>query len=315
MANGFYNNDGTTLSRNTLARGSQVNAQFQAIAAGFDKLPTEAQLKQGTANVAATVGGTANAITLTMTYPISSYTDGMLLRFRGAAANTGAATVNVDTVGTVAIKRQNGDDLVAGDIPSGGDIQIVYNSSAGNFRLAGAQAGEVALAQAAAQTATTQAGIATSAASTATTQAGIATTKAGEASASATAAAASSAGVNLPAITVADAGKALLVNAEGTGYLVGKVASLPVLITANTTLAAGQSYRIGGSSALTLTLPADPAGGDAILLVDGESISATVQHTIARNGQTIMGLAENLTINVRGIALQLWFNGTTWRLF
>jgi hypothetical protein len=138
---------------------------------------------------------------------------------------------------------------------------------------------------------------------------------AGEAEDSATAAAASAAGVNLPAITVADAGKALLVNPEGTGYVVGKVASLPVLITENTTLAAGQSYRIGGSSALTLTLPADPAAGDAILLVDGESISATVQHAVARNGQTIMGLAENLTLDMRGIAVQLWFNGMTWRLF
>ena len=126
---------------------------------------------------------------------------------------------------------------------------------------------------------------------------------------------AAAAGVNLPSITAGDSGKALLVNPEGTGYVVGKVASLPALITANTTLAAGQSYRIGGSSALTLTLPAVPAAGDAIQLVDGESISNTVQHTIARNGQTIMGLAEDLTLNVRGIALQLWFTGTTWRLF
>jgi hypothetical protein len=154
------------------------------------------------------------------------------------------------------------------------------------------------------------------------THAATATTKATEAADSATAALgfrneaqAAAAGVTLPSITAGDSGKALLVNPEGTGYLVGKVASLPALITENTTLAAGQSYRVGGSSALTLTLPADPAAGDAILLVDGESISATVQHTIARNGQTIMGLAENLTLNVRGIALQLWFTGTTWRLF
>lgn len=86
-------------------------------------------------------------------------------------------------------------------------------------------------------------------------------------------------------------------------------------VIADTALVAGRTYRLRGAVALTLTLPAAPAEGDTIRLLDGESLSATVQHTVARNGQTIMGLAEDLTLDKPGIYFQIWFNGSDWRLF
>ncbi len=87
------------------------------------------------------------------------------------------------------------------------------------------------------------------------------------------------------------------------------------LVTANTNLQVGKAYRITAGSAVTLTLPSTPATGDAIHIMDGESISSTVQHTVARNGNTIMGSAVDLTLNVSGIDFTIWFNGSDWRLF
>ncbi|MDO9527385.1 MAG: hypothetical protein Q7J57_17895, partial [Gemmobacter sp.] len=128
MPNDYFNYS-VPLSRNTSARAEVVNAQFQALQDGFDKLPGEAQLKQGRANYAAAVGGTANAITVTMTYPISSYVEGLTIRFKAAAANTASATVNVDGVGVKAIIQPTGVALTAGNNAIGGIVELVYNGT------------------------------------------------------------------------------------------------------------------------------------------------------------------------------------------
>lgn len=314
MSNGYFDpTDDSRLGRFTLGRAEAVNALFQGVKEGFDKLPTEAQLKQGLANVAANVGGTANAITLEMTYPISSYTNRMLLRFRGAAANTGATTVNVDGVGVVALKRQDGSDVVAGDIPSGGDVQIVYNSTAGHFRLAGAQAGDVALAQAAASTATTQAGIATSAASTATTQAGIATTKATEASDSALAALGyrneAQAAVGGARVTGNDTiAGALFDKIEVAGGMAKQVvnpgANETLLLTATAQLGAGGA-EASGSVVLTNESPGVQAVtttgyGQSVTLPDATTLAKGVPHyAISNKGSFDLAIKDH-TGTIRG---------------
>lgn len=71
--------------------------------------------------------------------------------------------------------------------------------------------------------------------------------------------------------------------------------------------------------AFTVTLPANPLAGDEVTFTDG-GFSATVLGwganalTIARNGQTIMGLAENLTCNTRGRSFKLVFINSDWRV-
>lgn len=85
-------------------------------------------------------------------------------------------------------------------------------------------------------------------------------------------------------------------------------------VSANANLDIGGAYRLRAAS-ITLTLPAAPANGDSIRIVDGEVLSSENTVTIARNGQTIMGLAESLTLDLAGIDVTLWYNGTTWRLF
>jgi hypothetical protein len=84
-------------------------------------------------------------------------------------------------------------------------------------------------------------------------------------------------------------------------------------ISTSITLAANSYYAVDfGSSALTLTLPATPGTNDFVQLYKSAGISKGA--VIARNGKTIMGLAENLNINTEATALYLVYNGTDWRI-
>ncbi|WP_186415409.1 hypothetical protein [Pannonibacter sp. P2PFMT1] len=107
------------------------------------------------------------------------------------------------------------------------------------------------------------------------------------------------------------------IEAEVAARTAALAALKPVIFTpvaASAALAVGGAYRLRAAS-ITLTLPAAPANGDSIRIVDGEVLSRDSIVTIARNGQSIMGIAENLTLDVAGIDMTLWYNGTTWRLF
>lgn len=64
----------------------------------------------------------------------------------------------------------------------------------------------------------------------------------------------------------------------------------------------------------TLTLPATPSAGHMVFLADGGSW-ATNSLTVARNGSTIEGVAEDLVLNVGGAQVQLLFDGTTWQVY
>jgi hypothetical protein len=65
------------------------------------------------------------------------------------------------------------------------------------------------------------------------------------------------------------------------------------VITTNTSAIAGTFYFITAS--LTLTLPATPAIGDRVKIMKS---SLSFNPIVARNGLNIMGLAEDLTVDV-----------------
>src|SRR5690348_5744141 len=79
-----------------------------------------------------TVGGTANAITLTNSPPVMAYGGGLGLQFKATGTNSGAVTVNVDGLGTKNVyKLYNGtlQALSAGDIVSGAIYDITYDGT------------------------------------------------------------------------------------------------------------------------------------------------------------------------------------------
>lgn len=79
--------------------------------------------------------------------------------------------------------------------------------------------------------------------------------------------------------------------------------------------AAGDHLDVDTSGgAVTIKLPADPAKYDEIWFRNSAQSFATHALTIDRNGETIMGVAEDMTVNTDGADFSLWFNGTTWQL-
>lgn len=91
-----------------------------------------------------TCAGSSNAYTITSDAAAaisSAYGAGMMFMLKANHTNTGAATLNVDSVGAVAIKTSDGGDVVAGDIVSGGLYLLAYNATGPRFDLIGTFAG------------------------------------------------------------------------------------------------------------------------------------------------------------------------------
>jgi hypothetical protein len=67
---------------------------------------------------------------------------------------------------------------------------------------------------------------------------------------------------------------------------------------------------------MTLTLPLTPSIGNEVRIVDAAGTSGTTNFTIARNGERIMGTAENMTVNTNSARLHLVYVDSTrgWRL-
>lgn len=89
------------------------------------------QVQSGIVAHAASVGGTADAITATFSPVFTAYTAKMRFRFTAGGANTVTApTINVDTLGNKTIKKLNGAALAAGDIAGSGHVcECVYDGT------------------------------------------------------------------------------------------------------------------------------------------------------------------------------------------
>lgn len=73
--------------------------------------------------------GAANAYAVAYSPALTDHVVGLPLMFQAANANTGASTINVNSIGAVAIKRQDGSALLAGDIPEDGMMLVAYDGT------------------------------------------------------------------------------------------------------------------------------------------------------------------------------------------
>ena len=67
--------------------------------------------------------------------------------------------------------------------------------------------------------------------------------------------------------------------------------------------------------AFTVTLPATPATGAQVVVADAGSDWGNNNLTVARNGSTIGGLAEDLVCDITGASVQFVYDGTTWEVY
>ena len=96
---------------------------------------TLGQLQDG-GGVYAAAGGTADAITATITPAITAYAIGQTFWIKtGAGANTGAVTLNVNGLGAGAVKWPDDTALVAGDLPASAMIEVTCQAVTPVFHL------------------------------------------------------------------------------------------------------------------------------------------------------------------------------------
>ncbi len=68
------------------------------------------------------------------------------------------------------------------------------------------------------------------------------------------------------------------------------------------------------NGAFTITLPNSPSLGSSVVLMDTKGTFDTAEITVARNGSTIMGLAEDLVLDVENTTARLVYTGSDWRI-
>lgn len=75
----------------------------------------------------------------------------------------------------------------------------------------------------------------------------------------------------------------------------------------STTLS-NRQVRYVTSDSQTITLPLSPSAGNEVIIINGGAFTGTI---VARNGSVIMGLAENMTLDVEYAAITLLYVDAT----
>lgn len=85
-----------------------------------------AEAQDGTLTYLTSVAGT-DTITAVAPLSLAAYVAGQAFRFISAGANTGPATLNINSIGAVALTKYGTTALEAGDIPAGAAVTVVYD--------------------------------------------------------------------------------------------------------------------------------------------------------------------------------------------
>ena len=294
MSNNFYNHTSGTPAALTRGTSSSVRAEFDAIAAGFDSIASSVM-------PLATESGTSNNFLITVTPTITANPTRGTAYFLATHGNTGAATVQFGLLATIPLLHGDGSALAAGAIASGSIVCVCFIGS--NAYLMGATKSYVDTTFAP-LTSPALLGIPTAptaAPGTSTTQ--LATTG--------FVAAASLVAAGIPTQT-GNAGKVLLTDGSAASWGSGLASFIAVVAGTTQTAVAGSHYILTNVSATTVTLPATPASGDTVWVTWTNTLTTNV---IARNGQTIMGVAEDMTLDAStNGTVQLRFVNASWRI-
>lgn len=103
-----------------------VTAGDDILASQYNNLRADLIRRAGDYEVA---GGSSNAFTLVVDSSISAYAAGQVFRFQANHSITGPATLNVNGIGAVSIKKMGSADLQTGDIVSGQEVEVIYDGA------------------------------------------------------------------------------------------------------------------------------------------------------------------------------------------
>ena len=92
------------------------------------------EFQRNPVKVLGTVAGT-NTITAVMTPTLTAYSAGMMIVFTPANSNTGATTLNINSLGALDIQKHDGDALVSGDLTAGIPAVLVLDTGADDWIL------------------------------------------------------------------------------------------------------------------------------------------------------------------------------------
>lgn len=122
----------TTWTGDMVAGNNKITGLADGSAA--DDSATIGQVQGNTFAMLGAVSG-ADTITATASPPITAYATGQTFRFVSAGANTGAVTLNLNSLGAKAVTKAGATALDAGNIPSGAVVEVVYDGT--RFQLLG----------------------------------------------------------------------------------------------------------------------------------------------------------------------------------
>lgn len=91
-----------------------------------------------------------------------------------------------------------------------------------------------------------------------------------------------------------------------------------VEVGASITADSNKAYWVDTSSTpITINLPAAPSMGDIVRVFDVQNTFDTNNLTLGRNGNNIMGAADDMTVNTEGAAFEVvYYNSSRgWRVF
>lgn len=89
---------------------------------------TAGQVQDNTAQYLTSVSGT-DVVTATGAFGMSSYATGQRFSFIASGTNTGAMTLNINSIGAKAITKNGSTALAAGEVTSGSVYEVVYDGT------------------------------------------------------------------------------------------------------------------------------------------------------------------------------------------